>query len=326
MPFAGYPSFDACVTDNKDKENPQGYCGAIQAKVEKNTKPDSFIGVLNQALITLKGETGKTYASELAQKLTELKEKKPKAFAHEDILTHLGSAIEALASGNLGEASSHLEEIIVRIDDSTDSGEDLEHYKKGAEANMYAKAQVLDSVEIFKVGTWNGDTYTLKDLDQMVANFESLKEVVKPPVKLGHAENQKLLKEEGLPAAGWVSKLRRVGDTLVATVKDVPRVIADLVKKKAYRRISAEIYPMYKDPAGKTYRQVLRAIAFLGGDIPAVETLRDISALYALDETQQYVSYEMSLPRYKFTVKMPRVGAGSGAVRVLVKGVQEVRR
>lgn len=34
-PFAGYASFNACVADNQDKDNPEAYCGAIQSAVEK---------------------------------------------------------------------------------------------------------------------------------------------------------------------------------------------------------------------------------------------------------------------------------------------------
>lgn len=35
MPFAKYKDFDNCVSKNKDKGNPQAYCGSIKAKTEK---------------------------------------------------------------------------------------------------------------------------------------------------------------------------------------------------------------------------------------------------------------------------------------------------
>lgn len=35
MPFAGYKDFAACVRANADKDNPEGYCGEIQRRVEK---------------------------------------------------------------------------------------------------------------------------------------------------------------------------------------------------------------------------------------------------------------------------------------------------
>lgn len=146
--------------------------------------------------------------------------------------------------------------------------------------NMYTER--LDNVEVFMSGTWNKDKYSEQDLKDMVQNFNELKEHVKPPAKIGHSEDQTFLKKEGLPAAGWVDKLQLVGNKVVASFRDVPKVVKDLITKKAYKRVSAEIYPKYKDPtSGKIYKNVLRAVAFLGGDIPAVETLSDIQALYA---------------------------------------------
>jgi hypothetical protein len=43
-PFAGYKNFAECVKKNKDKEDPDAYCGAIKAKAEK--KKDMFRTVL----------------------------------------------------------------------------------------------------------------------------------------------------------------------------------------------------------------------------------------------------------------------------------------
>lgn len=153
--------------------------------------------------------------------------------------------------------------------------------------------------EIFASGQWNKDKYTEADLDQLASNFETLKDVVKPPAKIGHSEKQDMLKKEGLPAAGWVEKVEKVGNKLVATFRDVPKVIKDLIEKKAYKRVSAEIYPKYKDPRdGKMYKNVLRAVAFLGGDIPAVETLSDIASLYAKgtdDSGQEFKTYGFDL-------------------------------
>jgi len=38
MPFAGYKDFDACVLANKDKEDPEAYCGAIKHRVEEKAE------------------------------------------------------------------------------------------------------------------------------------------------------------------------------------------------------------------------------------------------------------------------------------------------
>lgn len=35
MPFAGYEDFAACVADNQDKDDPEAYCGTIQARVKE---------------------------------------------------------------------------------------------------------------------------------------------------------------------------------------------------------------------------------------------------------------------------------------------------
>lgn len=156
--------------------------------------------------------------------------------------------------------------------------------------------ETLENCEIFAVGKWNNDKYSSADLQQLVDNFNTLKDVVKPPAKIGHSEHQELLKKEGLPAAGWVDSVKMVGNKIVATFKDVPKVVKDLIDRKAYKRVSAEIYPKYKNPAdGKTYNNVLRAVAFLGSDIPAVETLSDISNLYTEDNTQEVRTYTIDV-------------------------------
>ncbi len=77
-----------------------------------------------------------------------------------------------------------------------------------------------------------------------------------------------------------MDKLKLVGDTLIAAVKDVPRAIYEVVRNRGYKRVSSEIYPNYKDGTGSEHGPVLRAVAFLGGDIPAVDSLADIAALY----------------------------------------------
>lgn len=40
MPFSGYKDFADCVAKNKDKRNPEAYCGKIKAAVEKADAED----------------------------------------------------------------------------------------------------------------------------------------------------------------------------------------------------------------------------------------------------------------------------------------------
>ncbi|HET7558876.1 MAG TPA: hypothetical protein VFK80_02860 [Limnochordia bacterium] len=158
----------------------------------------------------------------------------------------------------------------------------------------------IKGAEIFEAGDYGAKgAYTADDLDEMVANFDALKDKVKPFVKLGHSETQGLLQADGYPAGGWITSLRRVGTKLVADIAQVPRKLADLVKAGAYKRVSSEIYPTFAD-GGKQFGKVLRAVAFLGSDMPQVKTLDDLRALfgepafapYSADDTADQVEYD----------------------------------
>lgn len=138
----------------------------------------------------------------------------------------------------------------------------------------------IPGIEIFAVGTWNGDKWTEADLDQMVNNFQKTQKFLKPFLKLGHDEGQKLAQNDGLPSLGTVDNLRRIGNKLVADFKNVPSKIFDLIKRKAYSRVSSEIFINLKI-MGEKFGKTLKAVALLGGDTPAVQNLADIMALYA---------------------------------------------
>ncbi len=155
-----------------------------------------------------------------------------------------------------------------------------------------AEALTLEDVEILRTGTWNGDVYTVTDLNDMVAAFGNVG--FEPPVKLGHSEDQKILQEDGLPAAGWVTKLEVVGDTLLATLRDVPRKVAELIQRGAYKQRSAEVFFNYRGAGdGRTHPRVLRALSLLGADIPAVKGLSPLDSylsLYGEEESDLHVA------------------------------------
>jgi hypothetical protein len=137
----------------------------------------------------------------------------------------------------------------------------------------------LDNVEIFEVGKWNGDKYSEKDLDDMVAAFQDTREALKPHVKLGHSNKQDLLQKDGYPSAGWITDLKRVGKKLVAKIEGIPEKIYGLIQSKAYGRISSEIF-WNLSINGKKHRRALKAIALLGADTPEVHSLNDFINLY----------------------------------------------
>src|SRR6266508_322302 len=141
------------------------------------------------------------------------------------------------------------------------------------------KFHELKGIELFDVGTWNGRTYDDEDLDEMVENFQELSAAGYDfPGKLGHGE-QELLEREDLPAAAYIKRLYRRGTKLVADLTRVPEKVKTVIELGAYRTVSAEIFDRVQ-LLGKTYKNVLAAFAFLGGEIPAVGTLDDVIALY----------------------------------------------
>ena len=159
-----------------------------------------------------------------------------------------------------------------------------------AQKKDYAKVEErltydISDVEIGSVGKWNGDDYSEKDFDDMVEAQTELFDVHKPYLKLGHDKTQKLLQQDGLPAAGWVHKLKRSGDKLLCDFVNVPQKIYELLKRKAYKRISPEIYwnVLFE---GKKFRRVLKAASILGANIPAMNNLDDILNLYSNDKLQ----------------------------------------
>jgi hypothetical protein len=140
--------------------------------------------------------------------------------------------------------------------------------------------QAIFGVEIFAVGTWNGDEYTHKDLDDMVQAFKDTSQTIKPPLKLGHDDNQTILQQSGLPAAGWISNLYVKGGKLLADFIDIPNKVYDLLEKGAYKKVSAEIW-WNASFNGRTYPKFLSGVALLGSEIPAVITLTDILGMYS---------------------------------------------
>ena len=135
----------------------------------------------------------------------------------------------------------------------------------------------LRGVEIFSVGRWNDvKTFDQADLDAMVASFEDLQMGGRAPLKLGHNDDQAIT--DGQPALGWVERIYREGDRLLADFTDLPRVLYDAIKAGRYKFTSVELL---RDAIfqGKEFPWVLSAVALLGADLPAVSNLKDLQAL-----------------------------------------------
>ena len=55
-------------------------------------------------------------------------------------------------------------------------------------------------------------------------------------------DKQKLAKSSGLPSVGWVEHLYIKGTKLLADLNYIPEKVFKLIKSKAYRKVSCEIY------------------------------------------------------------------------------------
>ena len=128
--------------------------------------------------------------------------------------------------------------------------------------------------EIFAPGTWNKTwKFTAQDLNDIVANFKALGDNHHVPLKFGHNDKQPMT--DGYPALGWVSDVWVKDDKLIAKFESVPAIVKKAFDAKLYRHVSVEL-DVDVEHRGKKYKYVLSAVALLGADIPAVNTLKDL--------------------------------------------------
>lgn len=135
----------------------------------------------------------------------------------------------------------------------------------------------LKGRHIFKVGTWNGLTFTKQDLDNMVNNFARLRNIHHVPLKFGHNKEQPMT--DGQPAIGWISNVYRKGMDLFADFSDVPKIVVDAISRKRYRTISIEARRGAKLGDDEINSWFLDAVSLLGADQPAVSGLADLADL-----------------------------------------------
>ena len=132
----------------------------------------------------------------------------------------------------------------------------------------------MNWIEIFRAGTHidSGGTthhFTASDLDRTVTSFDpSLHE---PPLVIGHPEMD-------APAWGWVAGLKREGNSLLASFKNVPGVVREAVEKGRYKKRSAAFYTDGR----------LRHVGLLGAAPPAVHGLKDIVAFASGEGMESY--------------------------------------
>lgn len=139
-------------------------------------------------------------------------------------------------------------------------------------------SNIIKGVEIFATGTWKGHVIKQNDLVQMARNQQTLGTKIRVPLKFGHNDEQPLT--DGQPALGWVTRLRLIGNKLVADFEQVPDLVHKAIKSGLYDRVSSEV--LFGVKLGEQeIGTVLVGVALLGADLPAVSDLEGLGALLA---------------------------------------------
>lgn len=187
-------------------------------------------------------------------------------------------------------------------------------------------------MEIFRVGNHHGDeAFTEKDLLEIAANFHELSEELRPKLKITHrggdGDEEKKTQENiaGLASYGDVIDVfaRKGKDGLFhlyATVENVPKEVIEWIRDRRFPERSIEIYPEFTlgtNDDGKVYKNVLKAIALLGAEMPAVSGMAPIK----LQECMECQGTECIVQ--SFEEKESRVrGKDYEALKILSEGMK----
>jgi hypothetical protein len=127
-------------------------------------------------------------------------------------------------------------------------------------------------IEIFRAGQHtasNGVTlsYSGQELNQILDSYNV--DQHEAPVVVGHP------KDNG-PAFGWVKGLRVQGDKLIAKLHECNSDFVDLVRDKAYKKVSASFYTPQSPSNPTPGKWALRHVGFLGAMPPAIKGLAGV--------------------------------------------------
>src|SRR5262249_55210773 len=103
---------------------------------------------------------------------------------------------------------------------------------------------VNDTIDlaILATGVHDGRRFTSADLDRIVENHAKLAHAVRPALAGVVVAGQ----ADGHPALGWVEKLHRAGDRLVASLSGVPSRVRDILERRAFASVSVELFPQWQ--------------------------------------------------------------------------------
>lgn len=170
------------------------------------------------------------------------------------------------------------------VDDEPDEDEDTDADEVNPDKPAEKEMKEIGEMEIFRSGTHNGDPFSEDDLEEMAANFLALKDDLRPKLKITHAEDSSQESLAGLASYGDVVDVFVKTDAdgkkrLFAKLARVPLEVYDWIKEGRFAERSIELYPEFKlgtKDDSPTYKNVLKSIALLGHQMPAVTGMAPI--------------------------------------------------
>lgn len=125
----------------------------------------------------------------------------------------------------------------------------------------------------FKDSNGKEHEFTEVDLDKIVTNYSE-----EAPIVVGHPKTNS-------PAFGWVEKIKRVGDKLLALPKQLNSDFKEAVNKGSFKKVSVSLYPDLR----------LRHVGFLGATAPAVKGLTPVE----FSEEAEIIEFEETVEEVK---------------------------
>ena len=118
-------------------------------------------------------------------------------------------------------------------------------------------------MEIFRAGNYGAKgRYSEAELQALAEDYRP--ELLEAPLTFDHAQTG--------PAYGWVTRVRRDGDRLLAVLRGVPDAVRQLVRSGAFKQRSVELVRELQE----TGRPDFRAVSLLGAATPEVKGLSAI--------------------------------------------------
>lgn len=148
-------------------------------------------------------------------------------------------------------------------------------------------------IEVFRAGDYGAKgQYDETALDAIAGRYDPARH--EAPVTLDHAQTG--------AAHGWVERVWRVGDRLVARIGRLSGELREALRTGAYRKRSIELYRAFGEEGGP----YLKAVAFLGAAAPEVKGLAD--PVFA--DSAECVAFHIESPRARAEALRRRLQEG----------------